>query len=338
MISACGGAAKPGPPGVTLSATPATVASGGAANLRWSSSEATSCTASGAWTGTQPASGSISTQALTHASNVFSLLCTGSNGSTRASAVVAVPGGRELGLDFPGSAATTGTVRFRFTNPLDMYPATYIWRIYLRSQPEYYTTFFWGNDGEFRWDAKGFPNSYYGAHPYPYPAPNFVPREQVGPRYWEIAVAGLDVLSKQPVEYGRWHTQALRVWSNIFGKHHEFYWDLPDTTRMIEQDQPRSYGNKLPPKPALTWGDAPWAPSKEIMDGVIRGIQIYSTALSLDEVLTESTKPLSTPAGAAHVWYLNLDPTPTDISDKSGAGHHPEWVGSERPLPWAGPQ
>lgn len=73
------------------------------------------------------------------------------------------------------------------------------------------------------------------------------------------------------------------------------------------------------------------------MDGVIRGIQIYSTSLSLADVLAESTKPLSTPAGTANVWYLNPDPTPMDILDKSGAGHHPEWVGPERPLLWTGP-
>jgi hypothetical protein len=72
------------------------------------------------------------------------------------------------------------------------------------------------------------------------------------------------------------------------------------------------------------------------MLGVIRGIQIYSTSLSLTDLLAESTSPLSTSAGAGNVWYLNLDPTPEDISDQSGAGHHPEWVGSERPLLWTG--
>ncbi len=40
---------------------------------------------------------------------------------------------------------------------------------------------------------------------------------------------------------------------------------------------------------------------------------------------------LSTVAGAANFRYLNVNPTPTDISDKSGRGHHPSWVGSERP-------
>ena len=50
------------------------------------------------------------------------------------------------GLDFPGSAAVATTMRFRFLNPLPIYPATYIWRAYPRQQAGYYTAFFWGND------------------------------------------------------------------------------------------------------------------------------------------------------------------------------------------------
>jgi len=249
-------------------------------------------------------------------------------------AIVQQMANKPSGLDFPGSAATKGTVRFRFTKPLAIYPATYIWRYYPRSQASYYTTFFWGNDGEFRWDG-GKSNTYYGAHPYPYPAPHFVPPEQIGPRYWEISVGGLDVLSKTTVDYNRWHTQALRVWADWLGrKHHEFYWDLPDTTKVIRHTESSDYGNKLPPAPALTFGDAPWNPSKEIMDGVLRGIQIYSAKLDVSDILTESTSPLTTKAGASAVWYVNLNPTPTDITDKSGAGHHPEWVGNERPALW----
>lgn len=80
-----------------------------------------------------------------------------------ATATVTVQAVALFGLDFQGSASTTGTVRFRFTNPLAIYPATDIWQLNPRSQAEYYTTFFWGNDGEFWWD-NGFPNTTYGAH------------------------------------------------------------------------------------------------------------------------------------------------------------------------------
>jgi hypothetical protein len=137
------------------------------------------------------------------------------------------------------------------------------------------------------------------------------------------------------VTYNRWYTQALVAWSDSAGKHTVFYWDLPDTSKRIEHVASAAYGNTNPPFPALTWGDAPWNPSGEIMNGVIRGIQIYSSALSVGDVQNELVAPRSTSAGASSIWYLNLDPTPTDINDKSGAGHHPSWVGEGRPLLWS---
>jgi hypothetical protein len=242
------------------------------------------------------------------------------------------------GLEFPGSAAVTRTMRFRFSAPLPMYPATYIWRAYPRRQAGYYTAFFWGNDdgkgtlSTFLWARDRTADSYYGAHPYPDPPPNGTSHN------WEIAVEQSDFV-QGAVVYDRWYTQALRVWSSWRGKHHEFYWDLPhvDARHRVTRISPGSWGNTPPPAPALTWGDAPWAPGNEVWNGILRGIQIYSTKLSIDDILSEASTPLSTSAGAANIWYLNLNPTPRDISDKSGRGHHPEWVGGERPRLWSPP-
>jgi hypothetical protein len=330
---------------IELSVDPVTVVSGETARVTWSTQGATACLASGAWSGRIETAGVRQTGPLPSSTNILALRCDGPGGASRAAVIVPAEQGRDSGLDFPGVDAAGGTVRFRFTRPLGIYPATYVWRVKLRSQPHYYTAFFWGNDGPFQWDWEGFlwwkrptSNTYYGAHPYPYPAPNYAPRGKVGPRFWEIAVNGLDVLSESEVEYGRWHTQALRVWGNATGKHHEFYWDLPDTSRVIRHVEDPGYGNRQPPSPALTWGDAPWAPAKEVMHGVMRGIQIYTAALPMTELLREVSTPLSTNAGRSSVWYLNLDPTPTDISDKSGAGNDPEWVGPERPGLWTDDQ
>jgi len=79
------------PPSVTLTATPSTVASGAASTLNWSSTNATTCTASGGWSGARATSGSSSTGALT-AATTFALACTGQGGSTSASATVSVTG------------------------------------------------------------------------------------------------------------------------------------------------------------------------------------------------------------------------------------------------------
>jgi hypothetical protein len=226
-------------------------------------------------------------------------------------------------------------VRFHFTNPLAIYPATYIWKVNPRQQAGYYTTFFWGNNGSFLWD-RGSSNTYYGAHPYPQPPPDGTTHR------WELSVQGGDILvdannNDTTVQYGRWHTQALRVWSDGTGKHHEFYWDLPNTNKVIRWDAGLNYGNVDPPAPVLVWGDAPWAESNEILNGILRGIQVYSALLSVNEILSEVNAPSSSATGASNLWYLNLNPTPTDISDKSGAGHQPVWVGNERPLLWNGP-
>jgi hypothetical protein len=77
------------PPTVTLTASPTSVSSGGQTKLTWSSTGATSCTASGGWSGTQPTSGSQQSAALTSATT-FALSCTGVGGTANASVQVSV--------------------------------------------------------------------------------------------------------------------------------------------------------------------------------------------------------------------------------------------------------
>jgi hypothetical protein len=238
------------------------------------------------------------------------------------------------GLMFPGSKGVKRTMRFRFTDPLPMYPATYLWRALPLRQAGYYTAFFWGNDDgrdgleTFLWDS-GKADGYYGAHPYPDAIP-------LGDTHQgEISIEQTDTVNGR-VDYGRWHTQAFRAWRDNAATHHEFHWDLPlrdDCHRVLHRAR-ADWGQRAPPKPTLTWGDAPWAPGKEVWCGALRGLQIYADALSVDEVLAELDKPLSTSKGAASIWYLNLDPTPEDLGDRSGRNHHPQWVGDERPTLW----
>jgi hypothetical protein len=351
VLASCGGgetssapAAGPAPapapvpaPTLTLSGNPSSVASGSSATLSWSSTNATSCSASGSWSGAKASSGTASSGALTAAST-FTLLCSGAGGSTSQSTTVNVTAagssGTVSGLNFPSNGTTSADVRFRFTgsNLQPMYPATYIWRVNLRHQPGYYTTFFWGPDGAFTGD------SYYGAHPYPDGGGTTTTTHK-----WELSIRGTDVTSdangnSTQLGYGVWRTQALRVWDDgVSGKVHEYYWDLPDTSKVIRVQVDRGYGTRAPANPALTFGDAPWSVGGERLSGILRGIQLYSSALSVNDILAEVNGPLSTNAGAASVWYLNLNPTPSDIADKSGKGHHPEWVSSGRPALWTGP-
>ncbi len=77
------------PPTLNFTASPASVASGGSATLTWSATNATSCTASGAWTGSKSVSGTASTGALTTA-KTYTLACTGSGGTASQAVTVAI--------------------------------------------------------------------------------------------------------------------------------------------------------------------------------------------------------------------------------------------------------
>jgi hypothetical protein len=71
-------------PTATLVAAPSVIASGGTSTLTWSSTNATSCTASGAgagWSGSKATSGTQSTGALT-ATTSYSLSCSGAGGTS----------------------------------------------------------------------------------------------------------------------------------------------------------------------------------------------------------------------------------------------------------------
>jgi hypothetical protein len=74
-------------PTVTLTANPTAIAGGGTSTLTWSSTNATSCTATGGWTGTKGTSGTQSTGAITMPSS-YSLTCTGTGGTSGASTVL----------------------------------------------------------------------------------------------------------------------------------------------------------------------------------------------------------------------------------------------------------
>jgi hypothetical protein len=78
-------------PTLSLSASPATVAANGTTVLTWSSTNATSCTAGGGWSGSMATSGNQSVGPLT-ATTSFSLSCTGSGGSVTKSVSVTVSG------------------------------------------------------------------------------------------------------------------------------------------------------------------------------------------------------------------------------------------------------
>ena len=89
----------------------------------------------------------------------------------------------DTALDWPGDGSVRRMVYWH--NPFPIYDATYIFKVYPRKKTttatKYYTTFFWGNDGLFWWDNHNG-NTYYGAHPYPKPAPGVKPPGGASPK------------------------------------------------------------------------------------------------------------------------------------------------------------
>jgi hypothetical protein len=67
-------------PTVTLSASPTSIAAGSNSTLTWSSTNATSCTASGGWTGTEASAGTLSVSPAN--TTTYSLTCTGTGGTS----------------------------------------------------------------------------------------------------------------------------------------------------------------------------------------------------------------------------------------------------------------
>jgi hypothetical protein len=81
----------PAKPNVTLAVSPSSITAGGSATLTWSSTNATTCVGSGAWTGSKTTSGTQSTGVITASGDrKFTLTCTGAGGSDSASATLGV--------------------------------------------------------------------------------------------------------------------------------------------------------------------------------------------------------------------------------------------------------
>lgn len=75
-------------PTLTFSANPTTINSGQSSTLTWSTTNATGCTASGAWSGTRSTAGSQAVSPT--ATSTYSLTCNGSGGSANRSVTVNV--------------------------------------------------------------------------------------------------------------------------------------------------------------------------------------------------------------------------------------------------------
>jgi hypothetical protein len=122
VLNACGGTGSPQPPPdkptVIMSASRSSVTLGQEVTLNWSSTNATSCTASASpsqndWSGPEPASGSTTVTPVAPGTITYTLQCTGAGGAASRDATVAAS---IAPLSIPPAAPPDGTVGSRY-NP-----------------------------------------------------------------------------------------------------------------------------------------------------------------------------------------------------------------------------
>jgi hypothetical protein len=83
-------APAPPAPTVTIAISPTSITVGAAGTLTWSSTNATSCTASGSWSGSQVTSGTAQETPTAAGTDTYTLACTGAGGTATASATLTV--------------------------------------------------------------------------------------------------------------------------------------------------------------------------------------------------------------------------------------------------------
>lgn len=259
------------------------------------------------------------------------------------------------GLRFRANDTSFSDVRIVFSgaNLLSRTDATFIWksRHVEQSNGLYFTNVWWTqNTGS--WDSGAYSA---GFHPYPcdgtYDANGERLVQLAYTHYFEIAglLAAKDFIASPGgpsylVTKDVWTTQACKV-EVISGTtlRHSFYPDLDNPTKVIVQDIALASLESSPTSPIFAFGSSPWTVSSdtnsETASGIHRFFKAFATPLSLADIQSEAAEESNTPvttAGIANVWYTNIDPTPSDITDKSGEGHDPTWATSYRPAQWTG--
>jgi len=273
----------------------------------------------------------------------------------------------QSGLNFLANGAAGSDIRLAWSgaNLLSRTAQTVIWKAFYAQQSGYYADV-WDaeNDGSFH-----FSKYEHGTHPYPCDGAFNGTGQATGGtgesgdiHYFEIAglgdgpevLFGHDFIASpggtaKLVVNGIWYTHARTV-EVVSGTilRHTFWPDVVnDPSYVIQQDLTLADLN-VPTSPAFIVGCSPWTSSNfagtgsgytntETPGNITRGIKLFNAPLTISDIASEAASATNSPvtaAGIASVWYMNENPTPTDITDKSGAGHTPTWANANRPTLW----
>lgn len=226
------------------------------------------------------------------------------------------------GLEFVGAALTTSIANFTIG---------FKTRYRAQTGAGYYTNFFDGrSDGGFLGD-----NTYVGAHPY-------------NNGLFEISAEGGDETNGQnghstAVTLGQWLRQSFVCRAGSGGNTiSEFFYDhAAGMDWFIRRATVNGVGlvnSSISRK--LVIGENYWSTERGCCD--MRGMYIVNSAISaahmaaISALDTDAAVLAYCTANSITLHYLNSNPTPSDISDKSGAGHHPQWMSATKPGLWQG--
>lgn len=261
--------------------------------------------------------------------------------------------GAGTGLDFPPNGVAGSDARLVWDGA-DMLPRashTAIWQARYVQQNGYYAVA-WHTSNDGTWHASPFE---YGTHPYPTTGTVDASGQSTGGtgsegmvQYYEIAGLGASDFIASPgpgptylLVPDIWVTQARTA--EVIGDtvRHRYWPDLNDPDAFIEQSYSAAaiaQAAAVSVSPAFTLGGSPWTgdgvSNGESPASVLRGFALFDAPLGIDDLVAEATSESDAPvtaAGTDALWYINRNPTPDDIGDKSGAGHSPTWANDQRP-------
>lgn len=214
--------------------------------------------------------------------------------------------------------------------PLEFGALTFLWEVTPREQPNsggYWTSFFLAQDsGNGVFDFANW--NYIGPHPYPNPPEHGTPQ-------WEISADGGGDFLSDVVVFDRKYRQVVRITPQGGGFLLEFIWDydawlLNPANGILAHSQGTDHGT--PPNPILVFFDAHWRVGGEVYCGMFRHFVLHDASLSDADVAAEWADPGSTRTPG----YINLNPTPEDITNKGGTWSNPVWFSADRPSLFTG--
>lgn len=255
----------------------------------------------------------------------------------------------QAGLVFPSNGQANGNIQLDWsTTVVPRFSHTAIWRYKPVQQTSYYALV-WHSRADGTWDA---PNARYVFGTHFYPCDGRVNTDgtavalDVNLHCHEIA-DGNDVIKTPPASgdvtpfsaWGTWLLQARKCVQVGSDYVHTFWPDIENNPSLsIVWTRPTS-DYPSPPSLGFYFGASKWTASgntnSECPSGTLRSVMLFNEGLSLAEIQAHGARTANlTTAIDARCVYSNISPTPTDVTDKSGAGNNPSWANANRPTLW----